>query len=196
MLRTFCFTAMAMVVAIFGAACGDGGDGGGLAKFHATITEGPLPAYCNDVQTWPADWLSFEDQVLTLTNQRRALGASCDYEGTFGPAGPLTYNRSLRCSARVQSKDLAVRAFFDHVNPDGLGPSDRIDLAEYQWSTCGENIAAGQLTPNEVVDGWMHSPGHCANIMNADYVDLGVGYYKLPNSQYVHYWTQNFGTPF
>jgi uncharacterized protein YkwD len=65
--------------------------------------------------------------------------------------------------------------------------------AGYIGTTMGENIAEGQPTPADVVNGWMQSPGHCTNIMTAGYKDLGVGYYYAPNNQYHYIWVQNFG---
>jgi uncharacterized protein YkwD len=65
----------------------------------------------------------------------------------------------------------------------------------YGWSTWGENIAGGSSTPASVVTGWLNSDGHCANLMNPAFVDLGVGYYHAPGSMWTHYWTQNFAAP-
>ena len=83
---------------------------------------------------------------------------------------------------------LAVRGFFDHTNPDGLSPWDRVDLTDYSGNASGENIAQGYPDPAAVMAGWMASDGHCANIMNPDNTELGVGYYG-DNS----YWTQVMG---
>jgi uncharacterized protein YkwD len=189
--RSYLFV-VACAVGLVG--CGDGGDGSfDLFGVDPSPTE-DLPPRCNDVAAWDQAWVAFEDQVLALTNERRGLGANCGNEGTFPGAPALTFNAHLRCAARMQSKDLAVRAFFDHVNPDGEGPDDRITQAGYTWSTCGENIAAGQTTPLEVVDAWMNSPGHCSNIMHVEFKELGVGYFYMSGS-YFHYWTQNFGRP-
>ena len=71
--------------------------------------------------------------------------------------------------------------------------------AGYQWSGAGENIAAGYASPEDVMDGWMNSQGHRANILNCAFRDIGVGYVYLANDtgqvNYRHYWTQDFGTP-
>ena len=83
------------------------------------------------------------------------------------------------------------RDFFSHVNPDGDLPWDRMEFAGYNWSAAGENIAGGQNSPAAVVNAWMNSDGHCANIMNPNFEDIGVGYY--PGGDYGHYWTQVFG---
>jgi uncharacterized protein YkwD len=90
---------------------------------------------------------------------------------------------------------MAVNAFFDHTNLQGQGPSERLALAGYAWTTWGENIAAGYATPQQVVAGWLASHGHCVNMMNGAFTELGVGYYYGAGSPYGHYWTQDFGHP-
>ena len=91
----------------------------------------------------------------------------------------------------MHSKDMYDRDFFDHTNPDGELPWDRMDRAGYNWSAAGENIAAGNPTAAATVQQWMESDGHCANIMSADFTELGVGYY--PGGEWGHMWTQVFG---
>ena len=119
----------------------------------------------------------FEDEVLRLVNENRAKGWNCDAEGMFPAAGPLTMIPTLRCSARLHSKDMADRMFFAHNSPDGENPGTRMKEAGYVGSGWGENIARGQRTPAEVVMGWMDSDGHCSNIMNASFNQIGVGYF-------------------
>lgn len=134
---------------------------------------------------------AFEQRVLELTNQARAQARTCGTQ-SFPAAAPLAYNAALRTAAYNHSKDMATRNFFAHTNPDGLTPFDRMRAAGYTgYTAAAENIAAGQTTPEAVVAGWLQSPGHCANIMNAAYRDLGVGYFA--GGGYRHYWTQNFG---
>lgn len=133
----------------------------------------------------------FEKRVLELTNQARAQARTCGTTA-YPAAAPLAYNANLRAAAYNHSKDMATRDFFDHVNPDGLGPFQRMQAAGYTgFYTAGENIAAGQSTPESVVAGWLASPGHCANIMNKNFKDLGVGFYQ--GGRYGSYWTQDFG---
>lgn len=166
---------------------GEGGAGGG----------GEVIPSCADLEDeWPEAWVEFEHEVLRLTNEYRAMGFNCDTQGEFGPAGPLTFNATLRCSSRLHSQDMAEQGYFDHVGLDGRSPFDRMADVGYQGFTMGENIAAGQTSPEEVVAGWMESDGHCANIMNASFNELGVGYFSSPigASPYGHYWTQNFGS--
>ncbi|MBL9106287.1 MAG: CAP domain-containing protein [Myxococcales bacterium] len=155
--------------------------------------EGEVPsnAYCSDVASWPASSSSFETQVVTLVNQRRAAGATCGQYGAFPPAGPLTMNPALRCAGRKHDKDMITNNFFSHTGTGGTTPWNRIASAGYgSYVTAGENIAAGQSTPAAVVTGWMNSPGHCKNIMTAGFKEIGVGY--APGGSYGHYWTQTF----
>ncbi|MFJ3231050.1 sigma-70 family RNA polymerase sigma factor [Streptomyces sp. NPDC086787] len=119
-------------------------------------------------------------QVIALVNKERSA-AGC---------GPVTDNSQLRDAAQKHSDDMAARGFFDHTNPDGKGPGERITAAGYRWSTYGENIAAGQQTPASVMDAWMHSSGHRANILNCSFKELGVG---VHNGSGGPWWTQDFG---
>jgi len=88
---------------------------------------------------------------------------------------------------------MAEREFFDHISPDGTTPAVRAVSVGYSFQTVGENIAAGQVTPEQVIEGWMNSDGHCANLMKASYKELGVGYVEAPEAPYGFYWTQVFG---
>lgn len=149
----------------------------------------PESDYCQAVADWAVESQEFEDQVLVLINARRSDGADCGSNGSFEPADPLTMNGALRCAARNHSMDMGVRDFFDHTDPDGLGPGTRIEAADYEWMSWGENIAWGQTTPESVVDGWMSSPGHCTNIMSPSFTETGIGFYEG------NLWTQTFGSP-
>src|SRR5205814_8113303 len=88
--------------------------------------------------------------------------------------------------------DGAARHYFDHTTPEGVSFAKRITDAGYRWSAAAENIAAGQQTPAKVMEAWMNSPGHRANILNCGYVNIGIG---LAVGGRTPYWTQDFGTP-
>jgi uncharacterized protein YkwD len=118
--------------------------------------------------------------VVALVNQERAK-AGC---------GALTEDPLLEKAAQDHSDDMAARAFFDHTNPDGADPGQRITAAGYKWSTYGENIAQGQQTAEAVMESWMNSPGHRANILNCSFKDIGVGIHKGSGGPW---WTQDFG---
>ncbi|WP_164986243.1 CAP domain-containing protein, partial [Streptomyces roseicoloratus] len=118
-------------------------------------------------------------QVIELANAERAK-AGC---------GPLTEHTLLTRAAQGHSDDMAARDFFDHTNPDGADPGDRVTAAGYRWSTYGENIAMGQRTPADVMKAWMNSPGHRANILNCSFKEIGIGIHTAGGP----YWTQVFG---
>lgn len=152
----------------------------------------PDSAYCLPVAGVDPAWKQLEEDVLGIVNQVRAMGADCGTKGAFGPTSPLTMDPALRCAARKHSADMDARDFFDHTNPDGQLPWDRMDLAGYgSYSNAGENIAAGSPDAAGTMDQWMGSDGHCANIMSPDFQHIGVGYH--PGGQYGHLWTQVFG---
>jgi uncharacterized protein YkwD len=154
--------------------------------------EVPANEYCDDVADWNPAWSQAEARVRDLVNDVRSQGGSCGGQ-SFAPSLPLAMNPALRCAARVHSLDMATRSFFDHDNPDGESPFVRINAAGYVFFTAGENIAAGQTTAEEVVAGWLQSPGHCANILSPDFEEIGVGYVSSPTAAFPHYWTQTFG---
>jgi uncharacterized protein YkwD len=166
----------------------DGGDDGGSGSDDV-----PDSAYCQDAATWTQAWANLEQEILTIVNERRAAGANCGTQGNFGSAPPLTMNPALRCASRNHSKDMAVNNYFSHNNLQGQTPFQRMQLAGYSYSAAGENIAAGNSTAAATMQQWMNSDGHCANIMNPNFQEIGVGYY--PGGGYGHYWTQKFGRP-
>jgi uncharacterized protein YkwD len=115
--------------------------------------------------------------VLALVNVQRAA-AGC---------GALTADPGLAALARAHSADMRDRHFFDHVNPDGLDPFQR--AAKAGIVAHAENIAYGQPDPAAVMDAWMNSAGHRANILNCDLTRLGVGVAEGPGGPW---WTQDF----
>ncbi|MFD7246333.1 CAP domain-containing protein [Streptomyces massasporeus] len=118
-------------------------------------------------------------QVLSLVNEERAkVGCS-----------PVAANSALTGLAQSYSEDMAARGFFDHTDPDGRTPWDRAEKAGIS-NLGGENIARGQADAAAVMDAWMNSPGHRANILNCDFKTLGVGVELGSGGPW---WTQNFG---
>ncbi|MFE2527913.1 sigma-70 family RNA polymerase sigma factor [Streptomyces sp. NPDC059382] len=128
----------------------------------------------------PAPPQGVAGQVVALVNSERSK-AGC---------GPLKEDSQLRSAAQGHSDDMARRDFFAHTNPDGADPGKRTTAAGYDWSTYGENIARGQQSAQSVMDSWMKSPGHRANILNCSFKDIGVG---IHNGSGGPWWTQNFG---
>ncbi|WP_027482102.1 CAP domain-containing protein [Deinococcus pimensis] len=138
---------------------------------------------------------AFEAEVLRLTNDARARGYDCAAKRFGGGPvrGPLRRNANLDVAARAQSAGMAFGGYFDHVSAlDGSAPGDRARASGYAWTKVAENIAGGQKTPQEVVTGWLQSPGHCRNIMG-DYEEIGLSYVTRDGTTYGTYWTQVFG---
>lgn len=125
---------------------------------------------------------SYEQQVITLTNQERAAHG----------CGALTQHAALTTAARGHTNDMATRNEMTHQGANGSDAGDRVRQAGYPATTWAENIAYGQATPQEVVDDWMASPGHRENILDCQLTEIGVGH--VVNKQGVPYWTQDFGT--
>ncbi len=106
---------------------------------------------------------------------------------------PLEIDGLIMDVAEAHSQDMINRNFFDHTNPDGLTPGDRLSNAGYTWSWSGENIGAGYTTPQAMFNAWMNSSGHRNNILSANYTKIGIGY--VTGGYYGHYWTADFARP-
>lgn len=140
------------------------------------------------------DWEKAGREVLKLVNTARAKPRSCGKQ-PFEAAPPVTWNGQLAAAALAHSRDMADQNYFRHEGRDGSEVSDRATRAGYQWRRVGENIAAGQGSAKQAVSGWLSSPGHCANLMNRDFREMGTAYAVNPKSDSRIYWTQVFGTP-
>jgi uncharacterized protein YkwD len=108
---------------------------------------------------------------------------------------PLNPQEQLVSAAQLHSADMGCYNYFSHTGLDGSDVGSRTQRQGYNWSSVGENIAAGYSSPTDVVAGWMNSPGHKANILSADYTEIGVGYAFGGNSQFGSYWTAVFASP-
>ncbi len=153
----------------------------------------PDSEHCAPAASWAAPHATFEQSVLTLVNSARASGGTCGSKGSFAPSAPLTMQPALRCAARLHSMDMALNGYFSHTSQDGTSPFVRMQQAGYSYGWAGENIAAGTTTPAAVMQGWLASPGHCANILNPKFSQIGVGY--ASGGPYGHYWTQSLASP-
>lgn len=122
--------------------------------------------------------LSYAEQVVKLVNEERAKHG----------LSPLTIDKSVESAALVRSKE--IEKSFSHTRPNGSSFSSALKEQGVSFMGAGENIAWGQKSPEEVMQGWMNSEGHRANILNAKFTKIGVGYYQ--NSNGTNYWTQLF----
>ena len=126
----------------------------------------------------PDDTVSaYEHEVVDLVNEIRAA------EGL----GKLEENWELSRVARFKSRDMREKRYFSHTSPTYGSPFEMMRAFGLAYRTAGENIAMGYPTPEAVVDGWMNSEGHRANILNPSFTVIGVGYVSQGN-----YWTQMF----
>jgi uncharacterized protein YkwD len=123
--------------------------------------------------------------MLQLVNDVRKKGCQCG-DTYYNPAPAISWNSQLEAAAYEHSEDMYTNKYFDHTAPDGSNGGMRIEQAGYNWITYGENIAAGFKSEKEVLDGWLQSPGHCKNIMNKSFKEMGV-------ARVGTYWTQEFG---
>ena len=140
----------------------------------------PNLIYPGQVLTIPrldASVTAFEEEVIRLVNQIR----------TQNGLKPLTANWELSRVARYKSQDMVDNRYFSHTSPTYGSPFQMIRSFGLSYRTAGENIAYGYRTPQAVVDAWMNSSGHRANILNGSYTQIGVGYVPSGN-----YWTQMF----
>ncbi len=138
----------------------------------------------------------FSTRILQRINQLRASGADCGSSGQFAPAPAVAWNALLTQAADGHSQDMAAQNYFDHTSLDGRTFTQRIDATGYAWSTAGENIAAGYASVDAVMDGWTRSPGHCANLMNQNFTEIGVACVPGTSSTtYRNYWTMDLARP-
>ncbi|MCM3694423.1 SafA/ExsA family spore coat assembly protein [Neobacillus niacini] len=160
-------------------------------RYQVGITEiiSANPQFKNPNLIYPGDKVtipsfdatkSIESQVIQLTNQERAKHG----------LKPLTQDWELSRVARYKSVDMRDKNYFSHTSPTYGSPFTMMKNFGISYRAAAENIAAGQTTAQEVVNSWMNSSGHRANILSGTYTYIGVGYAKGGSNR--HYWTQMF----
>jgi len=132
----------------------------------------------------------FKSEFLYRINKLRAEGCNCGDE-FMPPVTPLTWNEQLELAAYGHAQDMFLKRYFDHISKDGSKLRDRIFATGYTYNGyksffIGENIAMGQRSIGEVMDGWISSEGHCRNLMNPNFKEVGIALVKS-------YWVQDFG---
>jgi uncharacterized protein YkwD len=125
--------------------------------------------------------------LLGLVNQARATPRSCGAT-PYAAAPALSLDARLTRAAQLHSQDMQHSGTLSHTGSDGSTVGERATAQGYAWTRIGEDIAWGFSTPESVVQAWLASPGHCANIMDPKFRDLGTGVAGT-------YWTLDFGTP-
>jgi uncharacterized protein YkwD len=195
----------AVLIALLQACGGGGGDSTNneTASVEPPASASPDPSATPSAPATPQSatpdiscgLAAFEAEALRIVNERRAAGASCGARGSFAPAAALTLNSKLTSAAFGHARDMADNDYFSHDSQDGRSMVDRVNATGYTWSTIGENIAAGYYSVQSVVDGWMSSDGHCANLMNPRFTEFGLACARNSASTYRIYWAQNLGRP-
>jgi uncharacterized protein YkwD len=176
-------------------ACNQGGDGTDDAGVAGTGTVGTGNAVGADALNACVLATPLMDEITQLINEARAQARTCGAYGDFAAAGNVSWNGQLSAAADSHSRDMAYYNFFSHTGSDGSDPGLRASSAGYSYRTLGENIAAGLIDTRATVQGWLNSPGHCANIMRADFTELGAACIEADTSDYPTYWTLVLAAP-
>ncbi len=129
---------------------------------------------------------SFFSELLTLTNQARQEAG----------VGALRFSYQLGQAAQRHTQAMGTQNFFSHTGKDNSTFASRIAATGYQYTAIGENLAAGQTTPQSVVQSWLNSPSHKANLLAANFTEVGFGLYNATgSSDFGLYWAQELGQP-
>lgn len=200
-----------ILLSLFLAACGGGGgDASSTASAGPTSAPpasspptsspppAPSPATASTCTLAPAD---VQSSFVQLVNNARASNRNCGTT-TYGATAGLAWNAKLATAATSHSEDMAAKNYFDHTGSDGSSPATRVTQAGYTWTMVGENIAwrspASASTTDQTMQDWLNSPGHCANIMNPQFTEIGVACAEgsaangNPNQRY---WTMVLARP-
>ncbi len=129
------------------------------------------------------------EEMLHLVNQARMENRRCGGK-KHKATHPLKWNEALARAAQKHANDMGDKEFFSHEGSGGSTVVMRVEREDYQWRAVGENVAMGQRSVEQVVEGWLDSPGHCSNIMNPDFTEMGAAV-----SDKGEYWVQVFAAP-
>ncbi|WP_261378010.1 CAP domain-containing protein [Vreelandella titanicae] len=174
---------------------------GALSSLIVVMLLGSSGAWANDQP--PSDDAISQDKceltdqqqaMLSLVNEARSQARQCG-DQPFEAVESLAWSCKLEAAAKSHSQDMAENDYFSHTGPDGAGIEQRVGNQDYAWQAVGENIAAGHTTVSAAVEGWLDSPGHCRNIMNDAFTEMGMATAENSESRYSTYWTQTLGNP-
>ncbi len=142
----------------------------------------------------PGERATVEREVLERVNAARAAPRRCG-DRSLPAVPPLHASATLSKVAAAHSAQMAASGELEHRDQDGSTPGDRVRRAGYEARVVGENVASGVTSAAEAVAGWLASPGHCANIMDARFTEAGLGYVVAPHTTGAIYWTQLLAAP-
>lgn len=148
-----------------------------------TVRSGGEPAAADR-----CDLPAFRASLLKAVNQARAEARVCGGQ-PMAAAPALRWERRLFAAARGHADDMARLDYLSHTGRDGRSVAQRVLAQGYPWSVVGENLAAGPASVDEVVEGWLASPGHCANLMRADFNEVAVACVRREGTTWGRYWT-------
>ena len=185
MKRVSLFLSAVALSFLFG--CG-GGDSG-------TVSSSPSPPGDSGTGTGVPGIDSIRQEFLDAVNQARSASRICGTD-LYDAAPPVEWNDTLAMAAYLHSEDMASHQLFSHTGSDGSTPGERITREGYDWWTYGENIAVGYQTVSAVMQGWLGSEGHCRNIMNPAFAEIGAAFAEGPfgGNPAALYWTFDLAT--
>jgi uncharacterized protein YkwD len=163
-----------------------------LGSVTAASSSARAPAPAQTPATASAPTLA--TRALQLVNEVRARGARCG-DRSFGPAPPVKLSGTLAGVAFGHAADMATHNYFEHEDLTGRSPADRVRAVGYQEKLVGENIAYGPKSADEVVQGWLDSPGHCENIMDPRFAEMGIAYVSGHAARRGLFWVQLLVAP-
>jgi len=198
--RLFIITALVfslLTVGVFARSytCKQGDTLSGIAaKYDTTISKLKAcnPNLKSSSAIKPGQKLTLPDQG-SITDYEKEVARLVNVERSKRGLQTLALNAQICKVARIKSQDMINKRYFSHTSPTYGSPFKMMESFGIRFSSAGENIAYGQRTPAEVMQGWMNSPGHRANILSATYTNIGVGLAKSGTG--VKYWTQMFTKP-
>lgn len=161
-------------------------------KDEVELPDGSTGASTNTAGSGDSETQQKEERQAEMT-QAEAVLKLVNQERQKAGVQPLTLSDKLTNIAYTKAKDMADKNYFSHQSPTYGSPFDMLKQFGVSYSYAGENIAAGQKTAEEVMDSWMNSSGHKANILNKNYTQLGVGFYR--GGEYGTKWVQLFIKP-
>ncbi len=166
---------------ILNSICGKSGSGtsGSTVSKPASVSSVPASKPASS-QTASSSYSAFQNEVVRLVNVERAKNG----------LGALSIDAGITKTATLKSQDMVKNNYFSHTSPTYGSPFDLMKQYGVSYRAAGENIAMGQTTPAQVMNGWMNSAGHRANILNSSYTKIGVG--VAQNASGTYYWTQHF----
>ena len=137
---------------------------------------------------------TIQKEMVKLINDIRRSKRRCGYK-KYPVCGPVRWNSKLTRAALMHSMDMAKHDMLSHTGSDGFDVGERVEKLGYKWRSVGENISAGRETSEQVVLGWLESPGHCANMMNPSFTEIGAACFRNKSSKYGTYWTLVLASP-